>query len=1250
MSFIPKNPLIAPEVEGSPSIPMVGTRGLFAGKDGWYDVDSNGNEQKITLSVDRANSYKYYGSAGIIPSSQDLFNLETNDETNTAIVSLADASDIDEIVIPYEYKAYGKTYTVRKIANTGFADCKCSRVWIPNTITHIGEHAFAYSNLSRIDIPDSVIEIGNGAFIECRSLTKAIFGDGTTSIPACCFEENVMLSWVEMSDNVTEIGAGAFVGCTSLGNIELSNNLSIISQNAFCRSRLTDIKIPASVTLISQSAFAQVNITNVYYEGSKEQWDNIAFGNGNDNILNATIHYDCVPATKGDIYEAVKDIEIGGGGGDPAIAQEALDTANRALETANEANGIAYSAIDCLTGVSPSVLGDTANEAKSIAEEAKTVTDTIKYYGDVNVIPSDQDLFNFNTNENSRTAKLVSTKGTISGDIIIPCRYTNNNGKTFVVTSIGEWAFAECGDITNIIIPDSITNIERSAFERCDGLVSITIPDSITNINACAFSECVNLENIVIPDTVTSIDDDAFYGCDKLANIYYTSTKEEWDNIAISNNNEYLANVTIHYDYKDVSDINIPLEEGSGENSIQMKDSNAMAMGKNSVALGNNTKALGDNSYSEGIDSLSGCGAFVITMPLSTEINNNVTRWKLDSVSGLSVGDVCSILFMASDGVTVDIWENRGTIAVINKDTNEVFLENSDGTTLYPHKPDNIFAMAFLAVLEKPEIGTVISGHNSRTEGRDTKALGEGAVASGGHTIAVGKYSSARGSHTKALNANAIAEGNTTEARGANSRSDGSGTKAIGGNSYAGGKDTTASGTNSRSVGEDTYAKGNNTVATGKRTVATRDNSFVRGEYNIVDEDKKYLDIVGNGDIIERSNAYTLDEDGNGWFAGDVTVNKDGKKYATLYEVFDTATEANSTANAIKYYGDTDVVPSSQDLFNFTADENTGAATLASTKGTLSGDIVIPYEYTDSNGKTFAVTGIGNDAFKGVGITGIIIPNTVTTIGARAFAQSTISRIDIPDSVITLSQNALQKCNKLTEVTLGNGITAIPDYCFFLSSALSKIEMSDSITKIGVSAFESCSSLTDVKLSNNLSVISQNAFAGCSDLTDIKIPASITKIDNYAFYLATFDDVWYEGTEDQWQNITLGSNNGNISNATIHFETMTSLDEAVKEIASLKEIIRVLQAKSLIRTISINLLASKWIQDGDIQFHQVVDIDDITQYSKVDLQPTTEQIVIFHEKDITFVTENKNGIVTVYCIGQMPILDYTIQATITEVV
>ena len=88
--------------------------------------------------------------------------------------------------------------------------------------------------------------------------------------------------------------------------------------------------------------------------------------------------------------------------------------------------------------------------------------------------------------------------------------------------------------------------------------------------------------------------------------------------------------------------------------------------------------------------------------------------------------------------------------------------------------------------------------------------------------------------------------------------------------------------------------------------------------------------------------------------------------------------------------------------------------------------------------------------------------------------------------------------------------------------------------------------------------------------------------------------------------------------------------------------------KTSARIAYVDLLSANWVGDKS-PYSQVVTIDGITENSQVDLTPSIEQLVIFYEKDLGFVTENENGIVTVYAIGQKPENDYTIQVTITEV-
>ena len=89
------------------------------------------------------------------------------------------------------------------------------------------------------------------------------------------------------------------------------------------------------------------------------------------------------------------------------------------------------------------------------------------------------------------------------------------------------------------------------------------------------------------------------------------------------------------------------------------------------------------------------------------------------------------------------------------------------------------------------------------------------------------------------------------------------------------------------------------------------------------------------------------------------------------------------------------------------------------------------------------------------------------------------------------------------------------------------------------------------------------------------------------------------------------------------------------------------------KTASVHLDPTQWKQEGDDdRYYQVVTVQNgiVTANSKIDLNPSSEQLSIFHMKDLAFVAENWDGQVRVYCIGQVPQNAYEIPVTITEVV
>ena len=95
--------------------------------------------------------------------------------------------------------------------------------------------------------------------------------------------------------------------------------------------------------------------------------------------------------------------------------------------------------------------------------------------------------------------------------------------------------------------------------------------------------------------------------------------------------------------------------------------------------------------------------------------------------------------------------------------------------------------------------------------------------------------------------------------------------------SFAVGREATASGDFAFAAGYKAIASGIYSFAAGNFTTASGDYSFVTGRRNVEDIFNRYPHIVGNGNSARNSNAYTLDWDGNGWFAGDVFVGGTGQ-------------------------------------------------------------------------------------------------------------------------------------------------------------------------------------------------------------------------------------------------------------------------------------------------------------------------------------------------------------------------------------
>ena len=149
-----------------------------------------------------------------------------------------------------------------------------------------------------------------------------------------------------------------------------------------------------------------------------------------------------------------------------------------------------------------------------------------------------------------------------------------------------------------------------------------------------------------------------------------------------------------------------------------------------------------------------------------------------------------------------------------------------------------------------------------------------------------------------------------------------------------------------------------------------------------------------------------------------------------------------------------------------------------------------------------------------------------------------VESLKIGEGITSVGSFAFYCCANLGSVTIPGSVTSIGDHSFDGCTSLTGVTIPGSVTSIGSSAFEYCTSLTSVTIPDGVTEIKEGTFDNCSGLTSVTIPVSVTSIDMVAFQECTsLKDVYYGGSESQWEQITIGEDNEALTGANIHYNS-----------------------------------------------------------------------------------------------------------------
>ena len=414
------------------------------------------------------------------------------------------------------------TVTGGKINAYAFSRCQSlESITVSGNMERIDSYAFLDCvNLKSLSVTGMVDKICEGAFERCTSLEELHIGNGVTAIGNYAFSGCTGLKELTIPSSVTQVGVSAFRNCTGLQTLIIPDSVETVGSFAFegCTG-LSEAVIGSQLREFSEGMFADCTGLARVTMSEFNSADTI----GRNAFKN------CTSLTSMDI-----------GNGIHLISDYAFQGCV-SLEWVNVGEGVTRifdGAFRNCTSLKSVTLSKDLYHIGSKAFEGCTSMERVNIFGIEEWLNLDMEAF-LESNPLYCGNATLYINGQPVTEVVIPDSITEIKGYAFAgcrslqkitihdgITSIGGRAFEGCTSLETVVISDqsALRQIYAGAFLNCTALKRVTIPAGVTTLSTNLFENCSSLEEFVLHGMITEIKDSAFKGCASLARISFPAS------------------------------------------------------------------------------------------------------------------------------------------------------------------------------------------------------------------------------------------------------------------------------------------------------------------------------------------------------------------------------------------------------------------------------------------------------------------------------------------------------------------------------------------------------------------------------------------------------------------------------------------------------------------------------------------------------------------------------------------------------